>query len=133
MASIDLNDDNFRETYSKHNIVVIDFWAPWCGPCQSFGPIFEEVSEVFPKTDNLIFGKVNTEQEQGISNYFQIRSIPTLIVIREGIEIFRHSGAISSTELKQIVEKSQEVDMNEVNKIIDKEDAAAEAKSETKH
>ena len=119
MPSIELNETNFKETYEKNDIVVIDFWAPWCGPCQAFGPIFEEVSD---QVTDVKFGKVNTEVEQGIAAYFQIRSIPTLIIIRDGIELFRHSGMVSANDLGEIVKKVKEVDMEEVERLIKEEE-----------
>ncbi len=75
MATLDLTKDNFEQTILGHDLVIIDFWAPWCGPCQGFAPVYEEISEKFP---NLVFAKVNTEAEQELAGYFQIRSIPTL-------------------------------------------------------
>ena len=119
MAVKILDKNNFRETYENNEILIVDFWATWCGPCQNFAPIFESVSEEFP---NIVFGKVDTDLEKELAQHFFIRSIPTILVIRDGYEVFLSPGAPSSDELRELIKKVQELDMEEVRKKFDSED-----------
>lgn len=96
-------------------MVIVDFWAPWCGPCRSFAPAYEAASEKHP---DVVFAKVNTEEQQALAGYFQIRSIPTLMIFREKIIIFAQPGALPASTLEQIIEKAKSLDMNEVRKEI---------------
>ena len=123
MATVNLNEANFNETIEKNDIVIIDFWAPWCGPCKSYGPIYEKISEEY--TD-VVFGKVNTEEEQGLGGHFQIRSIPTTIILKENIAIFQQAGVMPEEGLKDVIRQVKELDMDMVRKEIEKEQAAAE-------
>lgn len=116
MATIELTSDNFVETISNNDAVIIDFWAPWCGPCQSFGPVYEELSE---QHDNVVFAKVNTEVEQQLAAQFQIRSIPTLMFFREQIILYQEAGALPKTGVSQLVEQAMALDMDEVRKSIE--------------
>ena len=118
MAVVELNKDNFEQTINENDFVIVDFWAPWCAPCRSFAPVFEKVSE---EHDNVVFAKVNTEDEQEIAAHFQIRSIPTLMIFREKIIIFSQPGALPEGSFKQLVERAGELDMNEVRKQIEQE------------
>lgn len=118
MATIELDNSNLIDTVNNHEFVIIDFWAPWCGPCQSFGPIYEELSEEYP---DIIFGKVNTEQEQDIAGHFKIRSIPTLMLFREQIILYSEPGALPKQGMQQLIEQARAVDMNEVRSSMDKE------------
>lgn len=122
MATVELTKDNFEEAVLNNNLVIIDFWAPWCGPCKSFAPTYEAVSEKFP---DVVFAKVNTEVEQELAGSFQIRSIPTLMVFREQIIIFSESGALPGPALEQIVTQAQTLDMDKVRADIAAEEAAS--------
>ena len=113
MATHEVTDGNFRETYTDNDIVVLDFWATWCGPCQNFKPVFEKVSE---QHSDLFFGTVETDQEQKLSAYFHIRSIPSIVIIREGMEIFRHSGSLNEAQMAQAIEQVKGLDMEEVKR-----------------
>ena len=112
---LELDKDSFRDAIEKNDIVIVDFWAPWCGPCQSFGPIFEKVAE---ETPDVAFAKVNTEAEQEIAMSFNIRSIPTLMVFREQVIIFEQPGALAEGQLKQLIQQVKELDMDDVRKQI---------------
>lgn len=115
MATVELNHGNFEEAVTGNGMVIVDFWAPWCGPCKSFGPVFEQTSEKFP---DVVFAKVNTEVEQEIARDFNIRSIPTLMVFRENVIIYSEAGALPASGLEQLIEQAQKLDMAEVHKQI---------------
>ena len=111
MATLDLNKDNFEQTVLNNDLVILDFWAPWCGPCQGFAPVYEEISE---KYTDVVFAKVNTEEEQELAGYFQIRSIPTLMVFREKIIVFSQPGAMPGSALEEVIAKAKTLDMDQV-------------------
>lgn len=111
MASVALTGANFAETVSRDGIVLVDFWASWCGPCRSFAPVFEKASEQHP---DLVFGKVDTEAEQGLAAAAQIRSIPTLMAFRDGVLVFAQPGALPAAALEQVIQAVRDLDMAEV-------------------
>jgi thioredoxin 1 len=111
MATIELSEKNFEDVVTKNSLVLIDFWASWCGPCRMFGPIFEKASE---KHSDAVFAKVDTEQEQGLAGAFQIRSIPTLMILKEGVVVYSQAGALPPAALEELISKAKELDMNDV-------------------
>jgi thioredoxin len=120
MATIDLNKNNFEEVVTGNDMVIIDFWAPWCGPCKSFAPTYEEMSEKYP---DVVFAKVNTEVEMELAGHFQIRSIPTLMVFREKVILFSQPGALPASALQSVIDQTKALDMAEVHKQIAEEEA----------
>lgn len=120
MAVVELTKDNLEETINNNDIVLIDFWAPWCGPCRSFAPTFEKVAEANP---GVVFAKVNTEDEQEIATQFNIRSIPTLAVFREQVILFMQPGALPESSLVELVDGAKSVDMETVRAEIEKAQA----------
>lgn len=121
MATVRVTDDNFRDLYTSNETLILDFWAPWCGPCQAFGPIFESVSEEY---SGVVFGKINTEEENKLSMYFGIRSIPTIVVLRDGIKVFEQPGALSESDLKKVLTVVANLDMDEEKRKIEQEEQA---------
>lgn len=122
MAVIELTGANFEETVQGNDIVLVDFWASWCGPCQMFAPVYEAVSERYP---DVVFAKVNTEEEQELAGHFAIRSIPTLMLFREKIILFQQAGVLPESALEEIIQKAGELDMDEVRKEIATQQAAS--------
>jgi thioredoxin 1 len=115
MAVVELTKDNFEQVVTSNPTVIVDYWAPWCGPCRGFAPVFEKVAE---KNPDIVFAKVNTDAEQEIAAHFQIRSIPTLMVFRDSIIVFSQPGAMPQGSFEQVVEKTKALDMDEVRKQI---------------
>jgi len=113
MATIDLTKDTFEETILNNDTVFVDFWAEWCGPCRAFGPVFEKLSEQHP---DIVFGKVDTEAEQELAGYFQIRSIPTLMAFKDKIGVYSQPGALPENSLADLIEQINALDMDEVRK-----------------
>jgi len=122
MATVALTKDNFEEIVNGNDIVIVDFWAPWCGPCKGFAPVFDAASE---KHSDIVFGKVNTDEEQELAASFNIRSIPTLMLFREKVILFSQAGALPGSALEQIITKGKELDMAAVRKEISERETAA--------
>jgi thioredoxin 1 len=123
VAYVELTKENFEEVITSNDMVVVDYWAEWCGPCKSFGPVFEKVSEDFP---DAVFAKVDTENEQEIASMFQIRSIPTLMIFREKVIVFSQPGAVPEGALRDVVSKVENLDMVEVHKQVAQQQATQE-------
>jgi len=116
MATVSLTQNDFESTINNSGIVIIDFWAPWCGPCRSFAPTYESVSE---SHKDIVFAKVNTEDEQELAASFQIRSIPTLMIFRDQVILYSEAGMLSAPQLEELITKVREVDMAKVREEID--------------
>ena len=112
----ELDTDAFSRTVPNHPFAVVDFWAPWCGPCRSFAPVFEKVAAAHP---DVLFAKVNTEDEQGLAAHFGIRSIPTLMIFRDNVIVYSQPGALNASSLEQLVSAARDLDMNEVRRQVE--------------
>ena len=124
MAVVELTKENFEQVITSNPTVIVDYWAPWCGPCRGFAPVFEKVSDSHP---DVVFAKVNTDEEQEIAAHFQIRSIPTLMVFRDQIIVFSQPGALPQGAFEQVVSKAKELDMDEVRKQISQQEGGQNA------
>ena len=111
MATVTMHGSSFNEIIEENKLVIIDFWAEWCGPCRAYGPVFEGVSEEFP---DVVFAKVDTEAEQALAGSFGIRSIPTTVAFKDGIGVFMQPGALPEEALRDLIGKLQSLDMDEV-------------------
>ena len=118
MATVELNKENFQQTVTANDLVIVDFWAPWCGPCRSFAPVFEAASE---RHADVVFGKVNADNEQELAGAFNIRSIPYVMVLREKVIVFAQAGALPAEGLESIVQQARALDMEQVRKDIAEE------------
>lgn len=123
MATIEIGKNNFKDTVGKQGIVLLDWWASWCGPCRAFAPIYEQVSG---KHADITFGKIDTDAEQELSGAFEIRSIPTLMVFRDGILLFEQAGALPAAALEELISKVRELDMDDVRRQVEAQRASAE-------
>ena len=111
MSTVEITKENFEETITASGIVLLDFWAEWCGPCRQFGPIFEKASEKYPE---IVFGKIDTDAQQELAGGAQITSIPTLMAFRDGIAVFRQAGALPAPALEDLIQQVQGLDMDQV-------------------
>lgn len=121
MATVELTGENFESVVGGADMVLVDFWAAWCGPCRMFGPIFERASERYP---DAVFGKVDTDAETELAQTFGISSIPTLMVIRDNVVLYAQPGALPEPALEELISKARELDMDEVRASLAKDQAA---------
>ena len=125
-STVEVTEQSFKSTIDRDGIVVLDWWAPWCGPCRAFAPVFERVAA---KNADVTFGKVNTEAEQSLAAAFEIRSIPTLMVLRDRVLVFSQPGAIPETALDDLLTQVRGLDMDQVRAEIAAADASAQRAS----
>ncbi|HZN85154.1 MAG TPA: thioredoxin [Burkholderiales bacterium] len=125
MATVELNRGNFEKVVTESPMVIVDFWATWCGPCRGFAPIYEKAAEQHP---DVVFGKIDTDQEQELAGAFGIRSIPTLMVFREKVVVFQQAGALPASALEQVISQAKALDMAQVHKDIAEREAQGEQK-----
>lgn len=112
MATVELTQQNFEQTVNENAMVIIDFWAPWCGPCKGFAPVYEMAADAHP---DIVFAKVNTDDQQELAGAFGIRSIPTLMVFREKVILFQQAGALPAAALEQVITQAKALDMAKVH------------------
>ena len=121
MATVELTSENFEDTVRKNDIVIVDFWAPWCGPCRGFAPVFDAASEKHP---DIVFAKVNADEQQELAAAFAIRSIPFVLLLRENIIVFAQAGALPGEGLESVIEQARDLDMAQVHKEVAEQQAS---------
>ena len=121
MATIELTGENFEQSVAENDTLFVDFWASWCGPCRQFAPTYEAASEANP---DMTFGSVNTEEQRALSAGFQVTSIPTLMVFREGIRVFSQPGALPPAALDQLIKAVRDLDMEDVRRQLAEQESA---------
>jgi thioredoxin len=129
VATIELTSENFEKTVNENPMVIIDFWAPWCGPCRGFAPAYEKASEAHP---DVVFAKVNTDEQQELAGTFGIRSIPTLMVFREKVILFQQAGALPGNALEQVITQAKTLDMAKVHAEVANQQSAQQAEAGSK-
>lgn len=130
MATLNITKENFEDTINETGVVLVDFWAEWCGPCKSFGPVFEETSNENPEA---VFAKVDTEAEQELAGALGIQSIPTIMIFRDGIQVFSQPGALPKDALDDLLKQVNELDMDEVRKEVEAHEASHEHGPDCNH
>lgn len=120
MATVELNKGNFEKVVSKNDMVIVDFWASWCGPCKSFAPVFEAASE---QHQDIVFGKVNADDEQDLAATFSIRSIPFVMLMREKVVLFAQAGALPAEGLESVIRQARALDMAQVHREVAEQQA----------
>src|SRR5688500_16066876 len=124
MATLELTQDTFEQTVNENAMVIIDFWAPWCGPCRGFAPVYEKASDSHP---DVVFAKVNTDEQQELAGAFDIRSIPTLMVFREKVILFQQAGALPGNALEQMIAQAKALDMAKVHQEVNAKNGTGQA------
>ncbi|MGW5739211.1 MULTISPECIES: thioredoxin [Streptomyces] len=126
-TTVELTKENFDQTVTDNEFVLIDFWAEWCGPCKSFAPVYDKVAEANP---DMVFGKVDTEAQPELAQAFGIQSIPTLMIVRDQVAVFAQPGALPEAALEDVIGQARKLDMDEVRRSVAEEQAKAEAQGQ---